>query len=187
MLSPSTTLNEHCRGWKWFLRKSSWTSFQLKNTVIKKVTTVRWKGVRFKKVRASYLSDRGNDWYPTSNCCFFEGTAQGTRHKAKFEFGNWKLGTRLKGGVRRTNSKLKYHNAKFAIRNSKLPPYAPCALLYAIWPDSEDQSLDVQQKKRRSLWPPLILNVGGADRDRTDDLLNAIQALSQTELQPQPL
>ena len=25
---------------------------------------------------------------------------------------------------------------------------------------------------------------GGADRDRTDDLLNAIQALSQTELQP---
>jgi hypothetical protein len=35
--------------------------------------------------------------------------------------------------------------------------------------------------------PPLILNFGGADRDRTDDLLNAIQALSQTELQPQPL
>ena len=26
--------------------------------------------------------------------------------------------------------------------------------------------------------------IGGADRDRTDDLLNAIQALSQTELQP---
>jgi hypothetical protein len=25
---------------------------------------------------------------------------------------------------------------------------------------------------------------GGADRDRTDDLLSAIQALSQTELQP---
>ena len=26
--------------------------------------------------------------------------------------------------------------------------------------------------------------IGGADRDRTDDLLSAIQALSQTELQP---
>jgi hypothetical protein len=26
--------------------------------------------------------------------------------------------------------------------------------------------------------------VGGAERDRTADLLNAIQALSQTELQP---
>ena len=30
------------------------------------------------------------------------------------------------------------------------------------------------------------LKNGGADRDRTDDLLNAIQALSQTELQPHP-
>src|SRR5512135_53439 len=28
------------------------------------------------------------------------------------------------------------------------------------------------------------LAIGGADRDRTGDLLNAIQALSQTELQP---
>ncbi len=27
-------------------------------------------------------------------------------------------------------------------------------------------------------------SIGGADRDRTDDLLSAIQALSQTELQP---
>ena len=29
-----------------------------------------------------------------------------------------------------------------------------------------------------------LFDVGGANRDRTDDLLNAIQALSQTELQP---
>ena len=30
----------------------------------------------------------------------------------------------------------------------------------------------------------VIEGIGGADRDRTDDLLSAIQALSQTELQP---
>ena len=30
----------------------------------------------------------------------------------------------------------------------------------------------------------MIARIGGADRDRTDDLLSAIQALSQTELQP---
>jgi hypothetical protein len=34
---------------------------------------------------------------------------------------------------------------------------------------------------------PVDLGSGGADRDRTDDLLNANQALSQAELQPRLL
>jgi hypothetical protein len=32
--------------------------------------------------------------------------------------------------------------------------------------------------------PKELDSIGGADADRTRDLLNAIQALSQTELQP---
>src|SRR5687768_10305966 len=41
------------------------------------------------------------------------------------------------------------------------------------------------KRKRRGQAAPEVLDlIGGADEDRTHDLLNAIQALSQTELRP---
>src|SRR5438093_5906012 len=41
-----------------------------------------------------------------------------------------------------------------------------------------------RKKKLSENWLRAPGNVGGADEDRTHDLLNAIQALSQTELRP---
>ena len=45
-------------------------------------------------------------------------------------------------------------------------------------------SLSGTRSSQLSYRPGSPLCPGGADRDRTDDLLNASQALSQTELQP---
>ena len=46
---------------------------------------------------------------------------------------------------------------------------------------SKTSEIPVRKHKKRDPKVPLI---GGADRDRTDDLLNAIQALSQLSYSP---